>query len=153
MKVGKLRTGCGSRSALTATYNSLAPISMPAASGCSIGSVSHLLLPFLAICSSDHAGRMPGARTLSKLPIEIVAETDERHHTSGTQPQTHALGRALNRAPMSARAVAVIRPAATIIARLAFLYILSGRGRQLHASAYLSANRRVTPRSFGGSFR
>jgi hypothetical protein len=30
---------------------------------------------------------------------------------------------------MSARAVAVIRPAATIIARLAFLYILSGQGR------------------------
>jgi hypothetical protein len=28
---------------------------------------------------------------------------------------------------MSARAVAVIRPAANIIARLAFLYILSGR--------------------------
>jgi len=33
---------------------------------------------------------------------------------------------------MSARAVAVIRPAANIIARLAFLCILSGQG-QLHA--------------------
>ena len=33
---------------------------------------------------------------------------------------------------MSARAVAVIRPAANIISRLAFLYILSGQG-QLHA--------------------
>jgi hypothetical protein len=33
---------------------------------------------------------------------------------------------------MSARAVAVIRPAGTIIARLAFLRILSGQG-QLHA--------------------
>jgi len=33
---------------------------------------------------------------------------------------------------MSARAVAVIRPAANIISRLAFLYILSGEG-QLHA--------------------
>jgi hypothetical protein len=33
---------------------------------------------------------------------------------------------------MSARAVAVIRPAANIIARLTFLYILSGQG-QLHA--------------------
>jgi hypothetical protein len=30
---------------------------------------------------------------------------------------------------MSARAVAVIRPAPNIIARLAFLYILSGQGR------------------------
>jgi hypothetical protein len=33
---------------------------------------------------------------------------------------------------MSARAVAVIRPATNIISRLAFLYILSGQG-QLHA--------------------
>ena len=33
---------------------------------------------------------------------------------------------------MSARAVAVIRPADNIISRLAFLYILSGEG-QLHA--------------------
>ena len=33
---------------------------------------------------------------------------------------------------MSARAVAVIRPAANIISRLAFLYILSSQG-QLHA--------------------
>lgn len=70
---GKLRTGCGSRSALTAPYNSLAPTSMPAASGCKTGSVSHLLLPFLAICSSHQAGRMPGVRTQNKLPIEIVA--------------------------------------------------------------------------------
>jgi hypothetical protein len=38
-------------------------------------------------------------------------------------------GRASNRAPLSARAVAVIRPAATIIAQLAFLYILSGQER------------------------
>jgi hypothetical protein len=37
-----------------------------------------------------------------------------------------------NRAPMSARAVAVIRSAPTIIALLAFLCILSGQ-RQLHA--------------------
>jgi hypothetical protein len=38
---------------------------------------------------------------------------------------------------MSARAVAVIRPAANIIARLAFLCILSGQG-QLHAHKDLS---------------
>ena len=36
---------------------------------------------------------------------------------------------------MSARAVAVIRPAANINAQLAFLYILSGPG-QLHAFQY-----------------
>jgi hypothetical protein len=72
-EAGKAADGLRSRSALTATYNSLAPTSMPAASGCRTGSVSHLLLLFLAICSSDHAGRMPGERTQSKLPIEIVA--------------------------------------------------------------------------------
>jgi NAD(P)-dependent dehydrogenase (short-subunit alcohol dehydrogenase family) len=41
-----------------------------------------------------------------------------------------------NRAPMSARAVSVIRPAGSIIARPAFLYVLSGQG-QLHASGDL----------------
>ena len=40
------------------------------------------------------------------------------------------------RAPMSARAVSVIRPAGSIIARPAFLYVLSGQG-QLHASGDL----------------
>src|ERR1035437_9932215 len=90
VKVGKLRTGCGSRSAPTATYNSLAPTSLPAASGCRTGSVSHLLLPFLAICSSDHAGRMPGARTQSKLPIEIVDGNRQTSSHVCTQPQTHA---------------------------------------------------------------
>jgi hypothetical protein len=43
---------------------------------------------------------------------------------------------------MSARAVAVIRPAANIISRLAFLYILSGQG-QLHASRYRSDRNRL----------
>jgi hypothetical protein len=90
VKVGKLRTECGSRSALTATYNSLAPTSIPAASGCRTGSESHLLLPFLAICSSDHAGRMPGARTQSKLPIEIVVDNRQTSSHISTQPQTHA---------------------------------------------------------------
>jgi len=63
---------------------------MPAASGCRTGSVSHLLLLFLAICSSDCAGRMPGARTQSKLPIEIVAENRQTSSHVCTQPQTHA---------------------------------------------------------------
>src|SRR6267142_217147 len=43
-----------------------------------------------------------------------------------TQPRTHAYRRALE-APMSARAVAVTRPASTMVARLAFLHILSGQ--------------------------
>jgi hypothetical protein len=45
---------------------------------------------------------------------------------------------------MSARAVAVIRPAANIISRLAFLYILSGQG-QLHASRDKSFESRTSP--------
>src|ERR1035438_9836982 len=63
---------------------------VPAASGCRIGSVSHLLLPFLAICSSDQAGRMHGVRTQSKLPIEIVAGIRQPSSHICTQPQTHA---------------------------------------------------------------
>ncbi len=90
VNVGKLRTGCGSRSAATATYNSLAPTSMPAASGCNTGKVSHLLLLFLAICSSVEAARMPGARKQSKLPIEIVAGNQQASSHVCTQPQTHA---------------------------------------------------------------
>jgi hypothetical protein len=88
--VGKQRMGCASRSALTATYNSLAPTSMPAASGCRTGNASHLLLPFLAICSSDHVGRMPGARAQNKLPIEIVVGNRQTSSHVCTQPQTHA---------------------------------------------------------------
>jgi hypothetical protein len=51
--------------------------------------VSHLLLLFLA-CSSDCAGRMPGAQTQSKLPIEIVAENRQTSSHVCKQPQTHA---------------------------------------------------------------
>jgi len=65
-------------------------LKIPAASGCRTGSVLHLLLPFLAICSSDHAGRMPGARTQSKFPIEIVAGNRQPSSHVCTQPQTHA---------------------------------------------------------------
>jgi len=75
---------------------------------------------------------MPKARIKGKLPIEIVVSADERHHTSVRKPWTHAYRRA-SEAPVSARAVAVIRPAPIIIALPAFLYILSGK-RQLHAS-------------------
>jgi len=78
---------------------------------------------------------MPKARIKGKLPIEIVVRADERHHTSvrkqASDPRfTVGLE---HRAPMSARAVAVIRPAASIISLSVFLCILSGK-RQLHAS-------------------
>ena len=82
--------GCESRSALTATYNSLAPTSMPAASGCRTGNASHLLLPFLIMCSSDMPVGCPGARTQSKLPIEIVVGNRQTSSHVCTQPQTHA---------------------------------------------------------------
>src|ERR1035441_1060280 len=62
-------------------------------------------------------------------------QTGSRHHTSVRNPRPTLFGRASNRAPMSARAVAVIRPAPNIIAQLAFLCILSGPG-QLHAYHY-----------------
>src|ERR1039457_6186056 len=74
---------------------------------------------------------MPKARSKGKLPIEIVVKADERHHTSVRKPRTHASRRA-SEAPMSARAVAVIRPAPIIIALPPFLCTLSGK-RQLHA--------------------
>jgi hypothetical protein len=37
---------------------------------------------------------MPEARIKSKLPIEIVVENGERHHTSVRKPRTHAYRRA-----------------------------------------------------------
>jgi hypothetical protein len=79
---------------------------------------------------------MPKARIKSKLPIEIVVRADERHHTSVRKPRTHAYRRA-SEAPVSARAVAVIRPVPIIIALPLFLCTLSGK-RQLHASRYSS---------------
>jgi hypothetical protein len=69
---------------------------------------------------------MPKARIKSKLPIEIVVRTDERHHTSVRKPRTHAYRRA-SEAPVSARAVAVIRPVPIIIALPLFLCTLSGK--------------------------
>ena len=96
---------------------------------------------------------MPKARIKSNLPIEIVVRADERHHTSVRKPRTHAYRRA-SEAPVSARAVAVIRPVPIIIPLPLFLCTLSGK-RQLHAYRYRSAsqsglppNRRpATPRS------
>jgi hypothetical protein len=74
----------------------------------------------------------PGCGHRANSQSRSAPETGSRHHTSVRSPRPTLIGRASNRAPMSARAVAVIRPAPTIIARLAFLCILSGRG-QLHA--------------------
>ena len=79
---------------------------------------------------------MPKARIKSKLPIEIVVRADERHHTSVRKPRTHASRRA-SEAPVSARAVAVIRPVPIIIALPLFLCTLSGK-HQLHAYEDLS---------------
>jgi hypothetical protein len=66
---------------------------------------------------------MPKARIKSKLPIEIVAQrTNVITHLYAT-PDPRLSVRLQYRAPMSARAVAVIRPASTIIALFAFLFI------------------------------
>jgi hypothetical protein len=61
VKEGKLRTGWGSRSALTATNNSLALTSMPAACGCKMGNSSHRLLDLFAIGSSEDRPDAQGA--------------------------------------------------------------------------------------------
>src|SRR5271156_3630261 len=71
VNVGNLRTGCGSRSAPTATNSSLAPPSMPAASGCRTGTDHTFYDP--ASPYGPPAGRVPRARMQSKLPIEIAA--------------------------------------------------------------------------------
>jgi hypothetical protein len=84
----------------------------------------------------------PGRGHRANSQSRSLPETGSRHHTSVRNPRPTLFGRASNRAPMSARAVAVIRPAANIIAQLAFLYILSGPG-QLHASGDLSEEQRA----------
>jgi hypothetical protein len=98
VKVGKLRTGSGSRSALTATYSSLAPTSIPAASGCNIPSVSNLLLPLLAICSSEVAARMPGEteqtpnRDRCRKPANVITclyATPDPRFSTGLQSSTN----------------------------------------------------------------
>ena len=88
---------------------------------------------------------MPKVRIKGKLPIEIVVKADERHHTSVRKPRTHAFRRA-SEAPVSARAVAVIRPAPIIISLPPFLCTLSGK-RQLHASRYPLRKKRLRQKS------
>jgi hypothetical protein len=78
----------------------------------------------------------PGRGHRANSQSRSSPKTDRRHHISVRNPRPTLIGRASNRAPMSARAVAVIRQATNIITRLAFLYILSDPG-QLHAYEYL----------------
>ena len=75
---------------------------------------------------------MPEVRIKDKLPIEIVVRwTNVITNLYATPDPRFSVG-LQHRAPMSARAVAVIRPAPIIFALLAFLFIPSGQ-RQLHA--------------------
>jgi hypothetical protein len=134
-KVGKLRTGWGSRSALTATNNSLAPTSMPAASGCKIGNSSHRFFDLFAIGSSELPVGCPRRESKANSQSRSSVRADERHHTSVRKPRTHASRRACE-APVSARAVAVIRQAPIIIALPLFLLHRVWQKRQLHASQY-----------------
>ena len=53
----------------------------------------------------------PGRGHTANSQSRSSPETDKRHHTSVRNPRPTLIGRASNRAPMSARAVAVIRPA------------------------------------------
>src|SRR5271168_5449167 len=80
-----------------------------------------------------HEGR---ANSQSRSPLDEQASS----HIC-TQPRTHASRRA-PKAPMSARAVAVTRPASTMIARLAFLHILSGVGPVARLSIPISDSMR-----------
>jgi hypothetical protein len=75
---------------------------------------------------------MPGARTQSKLPIEIVAEYRQPSSHVCTQPQTHAYRSGFKPGTNVGAGCSCHPTGPTIIARFAFLYILSGQG-QLHA--------------------
>ena len=90
--------------------------------------MSHLLLLFLAICSSDHAGPMPGARAQSKLPIEIVTGNRQTSSHVCTQPQTHAFRSGLEPGTNVGAGCSCHATGLTIFARLVFLCILSGHG-------------------------
>jgi hypothetical protein len=92
------------------------------------------------MCSSDDAGRMPGARTQSKLPNRDRRRkpTDVITRLYAT-PRPKLFGQASNRAPMSARAVVVIRPApSSSLDSRSFTSCLA-KGGQLHASGYRCA--------------
>jgi hypothetical protein len=86
---------------------------------------------------------MPGARTQSKLPIEIVAGNRQPSSHVCTQPQTHAYRSGFKPGTNVGAGCSCHPTGYTIIARLAFLYILSGQG-QLHACRHLCATGDVT---------
>ena len=75
---------------------------------------------------------MLGARTQSKLPIEIVAENRQPSSHVCTQPQTHAYRSGFKPGTNVGAGCSCHPTGYTIIARLPFLHILSGQG-QLHA--------------------
>ena len=75
---------------------------------------------------------MPGVRTQSKLPIEIVAGNRLTSSHVCTQPQTHAFRSGFQPGTNVGAGCSCHPTGTNIIARLAFLYILSGQG-QLHA--------------------
>jgi len=111
VKVGELRTGWGSLSLQPTTRSRLYRCRLhPGARWAIPQTVSLTSLPL----APSSIGRMPKARIKGKLPIEIVVvKADQRHHRSVRKPRTHAYRRA-SEAPVSARAVAVIRPAPII---------------------------------------
>jgi hypothetical protein len=104
--------------------------------------------------SSHTAGRMPEARIKKQTPHRDRRRKDERHHTS-VRYSGPTLGSGSLSAPLSARAVAAIRPAPTIFARPAFLFILSGPGQwharqeQFFATPFLASVRVGTSRLSG----
>ncbi len=75
VNVGKLRIGCGSRSALTATNNSLAPTSMPAACGCKIGNSSHRFFDLFTIGSSELPVGCPKCESKTNSQSRSSSET------------------------------------------------------------------------------
>src|SRR5664279_3604504 len=95
-----------------------------------LGSLRHWLLRGPAGCPRRESKANSQSRSSSKLTSVIT-----RLYAN---PGPTLIVGLEHRAPMSARAVAVIRPAPSIISLPAFLYILSGK-RQLHAYQYRSA--------------
>jgi hypothetical protein len=75
VNVGKLRIGRGSRSALTATNNSLAPTSMPAACGCKIGNSSHRFFDLFTIGSSELPVGCPKCESKTNSQSRSSSET------------------------------------------------------------------------------
>src|SRR5579859_4602312 len=75
----------------------------------------------------------PGRGHRANSQSRSSPETGERHHTSVRNPRPTLFGRAWNRAPMSARAVAVIPPASpSLLDSRSFASCLA-KGGQLHA--------------------